>query len=180
MTKVIFSFFFWWFISYFFYFVFRLFWHISQKKRITIEIIEFIFSIYFDLFFKRNALRSKSLMIYFFVLFWQKQHYDKTSIRSNFNSFSTFLIFDSQFILIKKRITIEIIDDLFFRFILTKTILRQNINSFKFYSVFSLQLRQMKTLWQMIKRSKNLTKKSKNLKRNNVEFANVIINMIAN
>ena len=148
MTKII-LFFFWWFISYFFYFVFRLFWHISQKKRITIEIIEFIFSVYFDLFIKKNALRSKSL---FFQLFWKfflrqksyldnlfqisfilfhfilthfskKMFYDRTSNHSNFDSFSTFLIFDFQFILIRKRITIEIIDER---------------KSFKVYSIRSL------------------------------------------
>ena len=45
----------------------------------------------------------------FFVLLWSEMHYDKASNRSNSDSFSTFLIFDFQFISIRKRITIETI-----------------------------------------------------------------------
>ena len=50
---------------------FALFWFIFQKKRITIEIIEFVFSIYFDLFIERNALQQniKSLEILSISLF---------------------------------------------------------------------------------------------------------------
>ena len=34
----------WWFTSYFSYFAFRLLWHISQRERITVRVIEFISS----------------------------------------------------------------------------------------------------------------------------------------
>ena len=62
----------------------------------------FRFSVHFDLFIKKNALRSKSLFDdlfqTFFILFrfiLKKMHYDKVSIRSTFVQF--FDIFDSRF-----------------------------------------------------------------------------------
>ena len=99
MTKIIFSYI---LMIYFRFFLFcsRLFWHIFQKERITIEIIEFIFSIHFDLFIKRNALRSKQLLddlfqtflILFLSLLWKKCIMTECQFAQH--SFSFFDIFD--------------------------------------------------------------------------------------
>ena len=153
---------FWWFISDFSYFAFRLLWHISQRKRITIGIIEFISSIYFDLFIKRNALRPKSLFSQLFWKFFLRQ-------KSYFDDLLQISLISFRSILAKKHITIEVIDDLFFQSILVY-----------FSKETHYEERQIEMLWQMTLRSKNLTKRSKNLERNSVSFANAMIVMIVN
>ena len=51
--------------------------------------------------------------------------------------------------------------------------------SLKVYSVFTLQWRQLGMLWQVTLRSKNLIKRSKNLRGDSVGFANAMAVMIA-
>ena len=164
----------------FFLFRSRLSWHTFQKKRITIEIIEFIFSIYFDLFFKkkmyysRKSNRSHSIQflsnyfrnfldfLFYSLLRWrQEQCYDKLQQNIKLfkfcSIFSIFFTFDFQFFLIECRIY-------------------DRNNHLKEVEIMTTN----KNVMTNDEKSKNLIKKSKNLKENNVKFANVMINMIAN
>ena len=164
----------------FFLFCSRLSWHISQKKRITIEIIEFIFSVYFDLFSKkemyynRESNRSHSIQflsnyfrnffdfLFYFLLRWrQKQCYDKLQQNIKLlkfcSVFSIFFTFDFQFLLIECRVY-------------------DRNNHLKEIEIMTTDRNAMTN----DEKSKNLIKKSKNLKENSVEFADAMINMIVN
>ena len=116
--------------------------------------------VYFDIFHKENALRSKSL---FFQLFWKfflrqksyfddlfqisliwfrfilkKMHYDRMSIRSTFVQFFRHFRFTTFSFFLRDKFTVEIIEfvsSIYFDLFIKRNALQQSIKSFEIFSI---------------------------------------------